>query len=524
MVTAAPDKPRGFDAGDLPRLEAAFDGARLVALRRGCARFDMPYPQTLALLATAAFEEREMLLCKIDRSYFINTYCTIYDSETQAWIPFALWETQERVLAVAQDSKQFIGLKARQLGMTWLFLAIILHDLIFCPIATDLIFNRREDEALYLISEERLRGMFRNLPAWMRPGVEIDSASHFKLTNGSSVYAFPSNGGDGYTGTRALIDEADLIANLKTLLGRVKPTIDAGGQIAMISRPDKDKPESLFKSIYEAARDGRNAWTAMFLPWHAHPGRTQAWYEQQCRDALANEGTLDSVWEQYPATDTEALAARTLNLRIPPHWIDRVFERVEPLLPEQLPPGAPTYPDLKVYRLPEPGRKYVQGLDPAEGNPTSDDSALTVLDRLTGEQMCELSARLQPEQLAAAAAAIGVWYNNAPAMVERNNHGHAVLLWLKDNARHIRRLNGYDRKAGWNNTTAGKSMLYDDLTNSIKQGDCLLHSEKTKKQLRGIQGSTLRAPEGERDDAADACALANVGRRYFSEGYEPDVW
>jgi hypothetical protein len=30
--------------------------------------------------------------------------------------------------------------------------------------------------------------------------------------------------------------------------------------------------------------------------------------------------------------------------------------------------------------LPEPGHKYVSGADPAEGNPTRDDSALCVLD------------------------------------------------------------------------------------------------------------------------------------------------
>ena len=56
-----------------------------------------------------------------------------------------------------------------------------------------------------------------------------------------------------------------------------------------------------------------------------------------------------------------------------------------------LPPDAPAIPGLNVFALPEPGQKYVIGADPAEGNPTSDDSALCVLDRDSGIQAAELA-------------------------------------------------------------------------------------------------------------------------------------
>jgi hypothetical protein len=36
--------------------------------------------------------------------------------------------------------------------------------------------------------------------------------------------------------------------------------------------------------------------------------------------------------------------------------------------------------------------------------------------------------------LASHADALGQWYNRAALMVERNNHGHAVLLWLQANS------------------------------------------------------------------------------------------
>ena len=63
----------------------------------------------------------------------------------------------------------------------------------------------------------------------------------------------------------------------------------------------------LIKSIYKAAKAGKNAWKAVFLPWSARPERTPAWYEAQRRDALANEGSLDSVHEQYQRRSTGLL-------------------------------------------------------------------------------------------------------------------------------------------------------------------------------------------------------------------------
>jgi hypothetical protein len=45
--------------------------------------------------------------------------------------------------------------------------------------------------------------------------------------------------------------------------------------------------------------------------------------------------------------------------------------------------------------LPEPGHKYVIGADPAEGNPTSDDSTLCVLDADSDWQAAELASFYQ---------------------------------------------------------------------------------------------------------------------------------
>jgi hypothetical protein len=162
--------------------------------------------------------------------------------------------------------------------------------------------------------------------------------------------------------------------------------------------------------------------------------------------------------------------------------------------------------------LPQPGKAYVVGADPAEGNPTSDDSALVVLDRDSGEEVAALAGKLQPAMLGAHIDTIGQWYNNARVLVERNNHGHAVLLWLRDHCG-LCRLLGHDWQEGWLSNSKGKALLYDAVADAFREQQTNLHSFATFTQLASIDGSTLRAAEGEADDRADAYALAYTACR-----------
>jgi hypothetical protein len=477
------------------------------ALERAIPALGLDRTETLKLYHETPHDDREVFLCAADRFYFIDTYCRIYDSVRRSWIPFRLWPAQGRVLETVTRHQLSIILKSRQLGMTWLMLAYGLHEMLFRPIAEFLIFSKREDEALYLLAEYRLKGMFANLPTYLKQRKVTDNGHQLALANGSVARAFPSNAGDSYTATLALVDEADLVPNLEQLLNRVKPTIDAGGKLVLLSRADKSRPNSPFKQIYRAAKTGENEYAAVFLGWNAHPKRTRRWYDKQRADSLANTGSYDSVDEQYPETDVQALAARTLDKRIPGTWLGKVSDERRPL--EDV--GMPAIPGLRVYILPQPDQEFVIGADPAEGNPTSDDSALTVLDRATGEEAALLSGKFDPAVFSAHIDAVGRYFNDAAVLPERNNHGHAIILWLRDNSS-LRILNGWDRKPGWLSNAKGKSLMYDGIADAIRQGDILLHSWRTITQLASIEGSTLRAPEGQMDDCADAIALAHQAR------------
>jgi hypothetical protein len=220
---------------------------------------------------------------------------------------------------------------------------------------------------------------------------------------------------------------------------------------------------------------------------------------------------VDDLHEQYPTCDAEALAPRSLDKRLPAEWLRRCYEPQEPL------PGPfhhlhrpPAIPGLAVYALPAPGRRYVIGADPAEGNPTSDDSALVVLDVDSREEVACLAGRFEPATFAAHLDVIGRYYGRARVMLERNNHGHVVLLWLRDHSGLVC-LGGHDGKMGWLSNTKGKPLLYDRAGEVLRDEEAIIHGVEAFSQLASIEGSTLRAPEGQPDDVAMAFVLAVIG-------------
>jgi hypothetical protein len=458
----------------------------------------------------AAHYQGEIHKCRSSPAYFLDRYGHIYDAVSADWVPFRLWPAQFQSLDTIAAQRLTVILKARQLGLTWLVLGYALWLVLLRPAVTVLLFSRRDDEAADLLGT-RLRGLYERLPAWLRVrSFVVDNDHEWQLSNGSRVLAFPTTAGDSYTASLVIVDEADLVPDLDRLMRAVKPTIDGGGRMVLLSRAEKTRPQSPFKRIYAGAKQGRTDWAPLFLPWDARPDRDQNWYEAQKADIMHRTGSLDDLHEQYPVTDLEALAPRAHDKRFAPEWLQQCFVEAAPLSLTEV-PEAPAIPGLVVYVFPQPGHHYVIGADPAEGNPTSDDSALAVLDTQTGEEVASLAGKFQPAVFAAHAHALGKWYHDAAILVERNNHGHAVLGALDQHGQ-LRLLSGHDDKTGWLSSQLGKVILYDRCADAFRNREVVLHSFAIYAQLASIDGSTLRAPEGESDDRADAMALACAGR------------
>jgi hypothetical protein len=470
----------------------------------------------------------EVKRCRESLAYFCTTYCQILASSDKAgqWIPFVLWPAQQAVAADIESHREVIALKARQLGLTWLTVAFVLKEMLFNPVQTVLLFSKRDDEAVELVSF-RLREMYLRLPEWMHTdGVTTDKDHEFALGSGSRAIAHATTGGRSYTATLAILDEADHTPDLRKMLDAVQPTIDSGGRLVLISTVDKSEPEAAFKKIWRAARAGENQFHPIFMPWSAAPWRSTEWYEEKKKSTFGNTGSLDALWQEFPATEHEALAPRQLDKRLAAQWLLQCYREEKPIDPAGN--YAPMYrlpaiPSLMVYARPQQGHTYVIGCDPAEGNPTSDDSALAVLDTASGEEMATLAGKFEPTVFADYAHQLAEFYNGAMVMCERNNHGHAVIAALDGYGLASSLLAGHDGKVGWMSSMLGKVRLYDCCADACRNGEVIIHDFGTYTQLSSIDGSTLRAPEGQHDDRADAFALACAARLQVTTQVE-DYW
>ncbi len=455
----------------------------------------------------AARRRVEWLKCSRDVVYFTRRYVHIYDATRQAWLPFALWSAQEEALRRMANERLLVVLKARQLGLSWLCLAYALWVLLYQAPATVLLFSLRETEAVELLL--RMQEMHDRLPAWMQAHQAVNRATRlWRLSNGSRGLAFSTTAGRAYTGTLAIVDEADYVPDLGRFLNGVKPTIDAGGKLFLVSTADKRRPRSVFKNLFRSAEQGTGDYRAVFLPWWARPERDAAWYARTRAEMEAQRGTPDDFYAEYPATPAEALAPEESDRRLAWRWVEAVLEPLPPLLHHNGPalPGQAGN-GLAVYVAPQAGRRYVIGADPAEGNPSGDDSAACVVEAASWAEVATLVGKLEPGRFAAALAALAAWYHDADILVERNNHGHSVIHALQATGT-ARVLPGIDGKPGWLSNVKGKALLYDVAAEAVRDGVCRIRNPQTAAQLASIQASTLRAPTGLADDRADAFALA----------------
>lgn len=211
--------------------------------------------------------------------------------------------------------------------------------------------------------------------------------------------------------------------------------------------------------------------------------------------------------------------------RFPSALVESAYNRRDPIRADiapveldgdvyALPPRA-----VRIYSAPEHGKQYAIGVDCAEGIAGGDDSTAVVVERSSGVTVAVLAAELEPyRQHPAAIAALSRHYSGAPVMIERNNHGHAVIGGCQRLGVPV--LDGPDNRPGWNTSAVSKAQAFtiahDVLLQSVKSNTILLYDLALKNQIASIDRQTLRAPlKGKRtkvDDLAIGWVLAQQAR------------
>lgn len=440
---------------------------------------------------------------------------------------FVLWPAQIGVMWQLMTQRLLIILKARQLGISWIACAYALWLCFFQPGRLVLIFSR--NQALANENKRRIAALYERLPDWMReagPQLITNNASTLAWSNGSGVKCEPAtqNAGRGFTASLVIFDECAFMQWADTLYTAMKPTIDNGGQLLIVSTANG--LGGLFHRLWIKAASRLNKFVCIFLPWWSRPGRDAQWYEDQ----LAEATDPDKVKQEYPSSAIEAFITSGRS-RFKWRWIEKQtrnvatgldLDRLRQFPPqlasasaqakqaaEQLATRLQAIPGLTIYALPIAGRRYVCGADVAEGKEHGDYSAGIVLDCETLEEVAQIHGHYEADTYGDYLVDLALAYD-AELAIERNNHGHATLAAAK-RRKYTKISDGLDGAPGWHTNTKTKPLTIDQLAVSLRDKQLTIHTEATLAELKMYQineDGTTSAPKGYNDDRVMALAIA----------------
>ncbi len=300
-----------------------------------------------------------------------------------------------------------------------------------------------------------------------------------------------------------------------------------------------------FYQMVQDALAGKNEFELIFLPWHLMPEYSQPFASEADRKQFAetlNEyekellnkenlryeqlkwrrwaiqnlcgGDLDKFKQEYPATIEESFVASSKAV-IPKQYIEAQGKFVRQPIRK--------LDDILIYEEPNLNHFYSLGADPAEGI-GQDDSAITVIDKMTGREVGFYIGQIQPDLFAKKIKQTAEFFNNALAVIEINNHGLAVINALKTEYTNIYQRTVFDKatntkrkELGWKTSQTTKPLMVDDFIAGLRDDDIGLSTQATVSQMMTFVHTSesnkygMGAETGQKDDALISAMLAWQG-------------
>ena len=200
--------------------------------------------------------------------------------------------------------------------------------------------------------------------------------------------------------------------------------------------------------------------------------------------------------------------------------MDRIEERIKEL-PE--PAERRRNGDLEVWLPPAKGRRYLVSLDPSGGGSEGDYSAAEVLDMETGLQCAEFAGHVGGLELAQQVTALAAEYNGATLVVERNNHGTAVLA-LAETVCGYTKIYRQGGQPGWLTTSVSRPAVLGRLGAALVEEPRHFMSLKLLAECRTfvrLSNGSTGARAGTHDDRVMAMAIGLAARDELLTGARP---
>mgnify|MGYP001617860662 CR=1 FL=1 len=413
-----------------------------------------------------------------------------------------------------------IILKAKQLCITWLMAGADLHLATFKEGANIITLSKGQDEAAESLDYTRF--LHSQLPDFLRISLGKDQGGLLTFPSvHSKIRALPStpDTGVGFGGaTRVVLDEFEYHNYDERNYGELKPMIDRGGQLVILSTADQWRKESKFKELYKQAKVGDNNFFPIFPPYNLMPYRSEEW-----RNNLYKDHPAWQVDCHYPRNEQDALSTLKTFPLFAPAKLDLCLDYLKPMEHDL----SDKYIGMvKIYRPSVVGEKYCVATDPSDGK--EDPHAIIVLKVRTGEQVAESHGKVTADRCAQIHDDLVRYYNNALNTYELNARAGGIFSQkMKDldtpNQCGFLKTDGKldNKRHGWWTGETLKRTFYGGLEEAIRLREVIIHNPDITKELGEIiepEGEMAQAPQGGHNDYLDALSRAWHLKRYCPIG------
>lgn len=464
-------------------------------------------------------------------------------------------------------------LKARQFGFTTLYCIDLLDEALWVPGMSCAILGH-EREAVDMIFDIVKRA-YNNLPDEIKPVVKTDTVRMLRFIQrfdgaplDNSIYvALKLRSG---TVQRLHVTESAYVKDRQELVAGSLQAVPVTGSIS------EETTGNGFNEFYDAYTESANNthigeldYKSYFYPWfdnpeYALPGSLDQNEKTQDEIALQNTHKLTDgqlLWrrwkmnelkrnasglgltgdqlfkQEYPSTMLEAFQSgaghvfdpERLNDTMPkePLTMQQLIEQIQNIwqgeaATEQLEKARPLHNwGVDFWKLPEPDKKYVIGVDPSDGA-GADYTDIDVWDRDSLEQVAQYYVKLRPDEVAEAAAQIGHYYNKAFIGVE-NNMLSTILFLSKiyDNFYFENKIDEKTqkrtKKIGWNTNSKTRDVMIDDFNILFDEGNLIINSRRTLGEMKTFvkkDNGKREHADGKHDDALFGGFIAIQMRKF----------
>lgn len=223
------------------------------------------------------------------------------------------------------------------------------------------------------------------------------------------------------------------------------------------------------------------------------------------KEVEGEDGERITFEQEYPEDEVSCFlssGSKVIDLNVVKQLID---EAGEPLYIKN---------GIRVYSEPSNKGVYVMGADTSEGI-GKDPSTCVMIDVVEKEVVATFRGQLKPMEFAEKLMEMTNMYTKPGHIppylgVERNNHGHAVILWLNEELQHPNLYRHTDDKLGWHTNLVTRPVMMNTFLKCVEKKSVSFNDKKILSECLTLvdNNGKIEAEVGETDDMIFAAGIA----------------